>query len=149
MNSSLKENISRRSSDLDCFNDSNNVNEFSNQSRLLPQEMLQQASINLAQSSTVKTQGLHDSHSDILHPLILTADRSSNSILNLLDMPTSTDNCYALRINDDCFCDFDETVPVNDYMMEIAIILNNIGTVYRCYASEKISYSSSSKKIIF
>lgn len=137
MNSSIKDNISNRSTSFACFNhDDNGMNEIStNQSRFLPQEMLHQASRKLAQSATVKTSRSHDESSGLMHPIILTADKTSNSILDVLNLKHSTNSCYAIRIDDDGVCEFDETVPVTDYMMEIAIILNNIGTVYRCYAS--------------
>lgn len=147
MNSSFKSNMSRKFSSLSC--DNKCVNETSNNDDLNlsnHNEMLHQASFNLAQSSTVKTSKISpDDHFDLLlHPIILTADKTSNSIMDLLNLKPSTNNCYALRIDDVSVCDFDETVPVSDYMMEIGIILNNIGTAYRCYASETKSSSSSS-----
>lgn len=142
MNSSFKANMSRKFSSLSVNENVSNNDDLNLSNH---NEMLHQASFNLAQSSTVKTSKQSpDDHFDLLlHPIILTADKTSNSIMDLLNLKPSTNNCYALRIDDVSVCDFDETVPVSDYMMEIGIILNTIGTAYRCYASDTKSSSSS------
>ena len=77
MNSSLRENINTRftsSFDNDnCFNINNNDCLNDDQSTLLPQEMLHQASIKLAQSATVKASRSHDENQKSLH-----GDRSAS-----------------------------------------------------------------------
>lgn len=147
MNVSLKNNVSKLSA---AVLKSNEITISSTESSLVINQMVLDASTKLARSTTRKVSATNSNRRTyMLHPIILTSDRTSNSITDLLKLSLLTNKCYALRIDDeDTYDDYNDHVNVNDTLLEIAIILTNIGTVYRCYASTmKASSSISSSSI--
>lgn len=149
MNSSFEANNVKRSSSLSIFREEKQSASGSTESRSLAQDMLQKVSMKLAHSTKVMQQKSMHEHSDVVRPNILTAEKSSDSILDLIHLSPSAEECYVFRIDDDNVCDFDEATYVSDYLMEITIILNNMGTLYRCSASGvKSSKSKKLRKLI-